>query len=247
MQPDDAWTLKDYLAISSVFSAIASWAGYLLSRGSALETARPELVIVDCVYDPKNSGEGKTAVIDVTQAGIGIGPAWYGGRSTQSKGKILIGGIKNVGNGVAINCFMDVEYLPRPVAIMTSERFSIISPGDSVTGDMDLTVFWENAAILSEPDCLKMANFKLIIKCSDARGTNYEFTYSMTAFSDLDLQVGGWLLAPGLVGIRAVTRETLWQRRFGALWSPSARRVKAVRDRIQAKLREIADEINGSA
>jgi hypothetical protein len=173
----------------SVIGAVASWAGYLLNRASALDASRPELVLTDWAYDPDNT-----------------------------EGKITIKGIKNVGRGAALHALFMSDpdsiregYAPTYIAI--TEKFTVIAPGEAVPLEAEITIFWKNIGASSEP-LVKMTQIGLILFSSDTRGMIYQTDYRLRAFNPSNTLRGMHQFAPGLHGTRQVKREPSWKRRM---------------------------------
>lgn len=218
--------------IISVLGAVASWAGYLLNRASALETARPELVLTDWSYDHAGSGEGRVAVVDVGQMGQvecrgPWGATWGPQPPRREIGTIRIKGIKNVGRGVALHGIMSIDWPPenRPHMIMSGQTFSVIAPGETLPVDIEISIWWGNVEGGFGPG--QMAGGLFHLMAWDTRGMRYTTKYRLTAFNPHTHAVAGLHeVAPGLGAHRWVERESVWRLKSKGWFTSNCFKIK---------------------
>jgi hypothetical protein len=106
-----------YSAIAAFFSACAAWTPVMIHRRNAFDAAKPDLVLAE----------------------------WS--RKTRATGLevIHIGKLKNVGKGHALHAVFVTPFKNPPRVGITTERLSIISPGEVKDIGWEVVPMWSQA------------------------------------------------------------------------------------------------------
>ncbi len=110
-----------WAAIAASFAALSSFLVMLAQRRSLLESAKPELVLFE--WERKNRGQGES-LHEV----------------------IIFKKIKNVGKGIALNCYFMGEFEKdrKPISTVSTFRHSVIASNDLVEINGEIIIWWKN-------------------------------------------------------------------------------------------------------
>lgn len=141
-------------AVAATLAAASSFMIWRTQRRAFLESVRPELILTG--FDRMNSGTGGSA-----------------------HEVIQVRAIRNVGRGAAfrVSIRSSVFFGKLPIAIMTSKRLPILSPGEAEEFAGEVVLWFRNAP--GGEDVVKAIPFSIEITCFDARENRHEVRYRL--------------------------------------------------------------------
>jgi hypothetical protein len=190
-------TAAFWSAVAATAAAVSSLLTYFVHRRNMLEAARPELLLDE----------------------------WTLERNEKVTGVATFGSIRNVGRGAAMHTTIVATRAPgaEPDAAVGLDHVAIIPPGEAVSVDGQVVLFWNNATA-SRPG--RVLPFTIKVLSWDSRSMRHETDYRLLAMRPAEHVAGAMELAPGLHLLRRTTRST------------SVRRLKATR-RVKRALRAV--------
>lgn len=176
-------TAETWSAIAATLSAIAAFLLWRTELRSFQHTARPEVVVTGWNRD-----------------------------SSATPDKITFSAVENIGTGSALYVHMNVFSIAdddRPMVIMSRVRESLVSPGNKVTVNGEITIWWKNVAGLRG---LKTVPVNIKIHCWDTTGLRYLIKYNLIVIEPSENVFATDEIAPGVMLMtRSVEAESVWK------------------------------------
>lgn len=177
------FTAATWSAIAATLSATAAFLLWRTEQRSFLHTARPEVVVT----------------------------GWSRNSST-APDKITFSAVENVGTGSALHVYMNAFSIAdddRPMVTMSTMRESLISPGNKVTVNGVITIWWKNIA--GSPGS-KTVPINMKVYCWDTTGVRYLTKYNILVIEPSETVIATDEIAPGvMLGTRSVEAEAVWK------------------------------------
>lgn len=170
-------------AIAATFSAIAAITIMRIQHRNMLDSARPELILIGWDRKIRQQGDRKYEIITFNK-------------------------IRNVGKGSALHLYIHSSKIidDRPVAVLSTERLSILPANEEYEINGEITLFWDNVPTHDSGHKYLSIEIKIYSWCS--RGYRHETIYTLMAVEPFKnhIVVGSSEIAPGVM---LTTRKTI--------------------------------------
>ena len=172
-------------AVAATFAAVTAFVTMSVQRRNLLESARPELVLLEFARTKVDAGDAPADGLDIAT-------------------------IKNVGRGPALhvhmNAFNTVDN--RPTYVMGTVRLPIVAVNESIRIDSRIFIYWKN--VPESAGGTMPINVEIL--CSDGHNRRHRTHYSLLALSGgAAVYTGPEIIAPGvMLGMR--TTQSRGQR-----------------------------------
>jgi len=176
-------------AIAATFSAIAAITIMRIQHRSMLDSARPELILTGWDRKTREQGDNKYDII------------------TFSK-------IRNVGKGYALYVYINSSKIidDRLLAVLSTERLSILPANEEYEINGEITLFWDNVATHVSSHKYLPIEIEIYSWCS--RGYRHETIYTLMATEPLkgNIFAGASEIAPGVtLSTRKTISKPVWR------------------------------------
>lgn len=175
-------------AVATV-SAISAFVALSVTRTSLRQSVKPELHLDDWCRSIVQRGHAHIEVLRIST-------------------------LKNVGRGVAMHVYMNLERSMRyrtPLAFMSTVTLPLIAAGESRAVEIEIPLLWEN--VKEKGRSGKSLNLRISVLCSDTINRRHETTFDFVVIEKPPANIVANVVAPGV----ALTMR-----------SPSSRSVRAL-------------------
>jgi len=175
-------------AIAATFAAIAAITIMRIQHRNMLDSARPELILTEWDRKIRQQGDRKYEIITFNK-------------------------IKNVGKGSALHLYINASKIidNRPVALLSTERLSILPANDEYEVNGEITLFWDNVPTNDSGHKYLPIDITIYSWCS--RGYRHETIYTLMAVEPFKNHIfpGSSEIAPGvMLSTRRTVSKAVW-------------------------------------